>query len=28
LRDFIDDEELVDWLGGNLAYTFVPPTEE
>lgn len=28
LRDFIEDGELVDWLGGKLPYTFVPPTEE
>ena len=28
LLDFIEEEQLVDWLGGKLPYTFVPPAEE
>jgi len=28
LLDFIEEGELVEWLGGKLPYTFVPPLDE
>ena len=28
LLDYVDKEQLVDWLGGELHYEFVPPSDD